>query len=115
MSQAAPSDMEASADIAYPTTQPTHADPVSCQDVPAPLSAPLQPHSISESFETTTVDTSTSETSVEQGEGAEPPDERQVIECDQSVSLEPEDAEKDVEVCKTIEKLMTHVHSTRHL
>lgn len=103
MSQAAPSDMEASPDIAYPTTQPAQPDPASCQDVPAPLSAPLQPHSVSESFaspeleqETTTVDSSTGE----QGEGAEPPDERQVIECDQSVSLEPEDAEKDEEVCK---------------
>ncbi|AWP05652.1 putative protein NOXP20 isoform 2 [Scophthalmus maximus] len=80
MSQAATSDVDPSADTTPPPDQRPHAEPDSCQDVPAaltPPAAPLQPPLI--------------------------PDKRapegQVIVCDQPVSLEP-DAEavaEDVE------------------
>lgn len=110
MSQAAPSAADPSADTS-PPTEPPQTDPGSCQDVLealAPPSAALQPPLIPESVlpqsteETTTEDTTgTAETSEGPTDQPEPPAEGQVIVCDQPVSLEPEPAEEDEEVCST--------------
>lgn len=107
MSQAAPSDSDPSADITSPPTEPPQTDPASCQDVPAVIAsppAPLQPPLIQESValpestgEATTADTTTGETSEGPTDQQEPHTEYQV-ECDQPVSLEPEE-EDNVEVC----------------
>lgn len=115
MSQAAPSDGDPSADINPPPTQPDQSD--SCQDVPAapaPSLDSLQPPLIPERFalpqsseeaateDNATADTAaTAETSEVVTDQSEPPAEAQVYECDQPVSLEPEAAEEDVEVCST--------------
>lgn len=110
MSQAAPSDTDPSADITPPPTQPPHTDPGSCQDVPAapaPPTAALQPPLIPESFalprstEEMTTEHPAAETSEGPTDQPQPPAEGQLIECDQPVSLEPEAAEEDVEVCST--------------
>ncbi|XP_040001348.1 protein NOXP20 isoform X2 [Xiphias gladius] len=110
MSQAAPSDADASADTTHPPGQAPHTEPGCCQDGPAastlpsaPLQPPLTPESLSfpqftkeTSTEHTATETGTSEGSADQpARGAE----GQVIECDQPVSLEPdtEAAEEDVE------------------
>ncbi|XP_070845809.1 protein NOXP20 isoform X2 [Chaetodon trifascialis] len=106
MSQAAPSDTDPSADITPTPTQPSHADPGSCQDVPAglaPPTAPPQPPLIPESFalpqstEEMTTEDPAAKTSEGPTDQPEPPTEGQLIECDQPVSLEPEAAEEDVE------------------
>ncbi|XP_044202767.1 protein NOXP20 isoform X2 [Thunnus albacares] len=104
MSQAAPSDADPSVDTNPPPAQPTHTDPDSCQDVLEvlePPSAPLQPPLIPESFPQSTEETTTEDAAkMDTSEGLmEPAAEGQVIECDQSVSLEPdtEAAEEDVE------------------
>lgn len=106
MSQAAPSDTDPSTDITPTPAQPSHADPGSCQDVPAALAtptAPPQPPLIPESFalpqstEEMTTEDPAAETSEGPTDQLEPPTEGQLIECDQPVSLEPEAAEEDVE------------------
>lgn len=105
MSQAAPSDV----DPLPEPDRPPHTDPTSNQDVPAALSPPsafLQPPLIPESClqsteEATVVDT----TKPDSSEGlTEPEAEGQLTDCDQPVSLEPDDAEEDVEVCSYVFK-----------
>lgn len=103
MSQAVPSDADPSADGTPPPCQTP-------QDVSAdltPPSAPLQPPLIPESFvlPQSTDETTTEDTTAEASEGPtdqpEPTADGQVFECDQPVSLEPEAAEEEVEVCST--------------
>ncbi|XP_070845818.1 protein NOXP20 isoform X3 [Chaetodon trifascialis] len=97
MSQAAPSDTDPSADITPTPTQPSHADPGSCQDVPAglaPPTAPPQPPLIPESFalpqstEEMTTEDPAAKTSEGPTDQPEPPTEGQLIECDQPKSLQ---------------------------
>lgn len=106
MSHTAPSDADPFADVA----PPPNSDPGSGQDVPAALAQPsvaLQPALIPEnevpqqSTEEMTAKDTTSKTLEGPTDQPEPPTEGQVIECDQAVSLEPEAAEEDVEVCST--------------
>ncbi|XP_053275501.1 protein NOXP20 isoform X1 [Pleuronectes platessa] len=108
MSQAAPSDVEPSADATGPPVQPPLAQPDSCQDVPAALTPPSAPPQPPESInltqspeEMTTEDAATRPDSSEDltDQPMEGASEGQLIECDQPVSLEPEleAAEEDVE------------------
>ncbi|XP_069386044.1 protein NOXP20 isoform X2 [Paralichthys olivaceus] len=108
MSQAAPSDVDPSADTTGPPVQPPLAQPDSCQDVPAaltPPSAPPQPPesiNLPQSSEETTTEDAASRPDSSEGltdQPAECASEGQLIECDQPVSLEPESeaAEGDVE------------------
>ncbi|XP_062243052.1 protein NOXP20 isoform X2 [Platichthys flesus] len=108
MSQAAPSDVEPSAEATIPAVQPPLAQPDSCQDVPAALTAPSAPPQPPESInltqspeEMTTEDAATRPDSSEDltDQPMECASEGQLIECDQPVSLEPESeaAEEDVE------------------
>lgn len=115
MSQAATSDVDPSADTTPPPDQRPHAEPDSCQDVPAaltPPAAPLQPPlipdscSLPQSTEDMTTEDTTDRSDCSEGPADQPAErapEGQVIVCDQPVSLEP-DAEavaEDVEVCST--------------
>uniref|UniRef100_A0A3Q3W0M0 Uncharacterized protein n=1 Tax=Mola mola TaxID=94237 RepID=A0A3Q3W0M0_MOLML len=102
MSQSALSDADPSLDITSPPTQHPHTDTNSCHDAPAAVptpSVPLQPPFIPESLglpqEMTVADSATGETAEVPAEQLEPTAERQVIECDQPVSLEAEAAEED--------------------
>ncbi|XP_008276641.1 protein NOXP20 isoform X2 [Stegastes partitus] len=109
MSQAASSDVDLSTDPTPPPAQPHHAEPGS--DVPAtltPPSPPLQPPLIPESVvlphsneEMAKEDhaTKTDISGESQVDQPEPPAESQVIECDQPVSLEPDNeaTEEDAE------------------
>uniref|UniRef100_A0A8D3AGG7 Family with sequence similarity 114 member A1 n=1 Tax=Scophthalmus maximus TaxID=52904 RepID=A0A8D3AGG7_SCOMX len=111
MSQAATSDVDPSADTTPPPDQRPHAEPDSCQDVPAaltPPAAPLQPPlipdscSLPQSTEDMTTEDTTDRSDCSEGPADQPAErapEGQVIVCDQPVSLEP-DAEavaEDVE------------------
>lgn len=98
MSQAVSPDLEPSPDLTSPPPDPPHKDPGCCQDVPASLAPASSPEGLIHQ-ELSTVDACTGETGqvVNQTE-LETPAERQVVECDQPVSLEPESTE-DVEVC----------------
>lgn len=94
-----------------PPDNPPHTDPVPRQDVPAASS----PHSASPEIqlaaesegspqctgETLTEGGATEQTAQGPADQTEPPFESQVMECDQPVSLEPEAAEENVEVCNT--------------
>ncbi|XP_034449832.1 protein NOXP20 isoform X1 [Hippoglossus hippoglossus] len=108
MSQAAPSDVDPSADTTGPPVQPPLAQPDSCQDVPAALTPPSAPPQPPESInltqspeEMTTEDAATRPDSSEDltDQPMECASEGQLIVCDQPVSLEPESeaAEEDVE------------------
>ncbi|XP_047200015.1 protein NOXP20 isoform X2 [Hippoglossus stenolepis] len=108
MSQAAPSDVDPSADTTGPSVQPPLAQPDSCQDVPAALTPPSAPPQPPESInltqspeEMTTEDAATRPDSSEDltDQPMECASEGQLIVCDQPVSLEPESeaAEEDVE------------------
>ncbi|XP_060948843.1 protein NOXP20 isoform X2 [Limanda limanda] len=108
MSQAAPSDVEPSADTTGLPVQPPLAQPDSCQDVPAALTPPSAPPQPPESInltqspeEMTPEDAATRPDSSEDltDQPMECASEGQLIECDQPVSLEPEAeaAEEDVE------------------
>ena len=103
MSQTAPSDADPSADIITPPTTQSPLDDPDSPDVP--LQPPLIPENLvlpQATEEMTTEDTAVvPETSEGRTDQPEPPAEGQVIECDQPVSLEPEAAEEDLEVCST--------------
>lgn len=94
MSQAVSPDLEPSPDLSSPPTGPLQREAGSCQDVPAALGPASSPEGLihhEASGEMSTVDTHQTE--------VETPAERQAVECDQPVSLDPETTE-DVEVCK---------------
>lgn len=105
-----PADCASGTTITPPDQQP-HTDLAPCHDVPAacaphPASpqTPLAAESVGSpqsTGETLTKGTASEQTVQGPGDQSEPPAESQVMECDQPVSLEPEAAEEDVEVCNT--------------
>lgn len=102
MSQAVSPDPEPSPDLTSAPAGPLQQDTDSCQDIPALLESASSPLSLihhESTGEMSTGDTCTGETAeatnqTEMEAGAE----RQLTECDQPVSLDPESTE-DVEVC----------------
>lgn len=102
MSQAVSPDLEPSPDLTSAPTGPLQQDADFCQDVSATLESTPSPESLihhESTGEMATVDTCAGETAeVTNQTEMEIPTERQVIECDQPVSLDPENTE-DVEVC----------------
>lgn len=103
-----PADHESGA-TTLPPVNPPHTDPVPCQDVPAassphPASPEIQLAAESAGSPQCTGETLTEGGAAEQtaqgpADQPEPPSESQVVECDQPVSLEPDAAEDNVEVC----------------
>lgn len=126
MSQAAPSDTEASIDA---SPYLSHPDPDSCQDVPEDLAVPAAPpqppvtpesHVLPQSSEDKAAeDKAAEEVAAETSEGPtdqpEPLAEGQMVICDQPVSLEPEASEEDVEVCSTCLFLFCSALSDLHV
>lgn len=96
-----------------PADQQPHTDLPPCQDVPAaPAPHPASPQTLlsSESVASaqstaemfTEGDVTYQQTAQAPADQSEPPAEAQVMECDQPVSLEPDAAEEDDEVCNSL-------------
>lgn len=99
MSQAESPDLEPSADLSSPPAGPIQQGPDSSQDVPAMSASPESLICHESSGDMSTVDTCTGETAEATSQSEiKTPAELQVIECDQPVSLDPENAEH-AEVC----------------
>lgn len=105
-----PADHASGTTITPPDQRP-HADPPPCQDVPsASAPHPASPHTLlaaenaaspHSTGETLAEDSTSEQTALGPADQSEPPAGSQVTECDQPVSLEPEAAEENVEVCDT--------------
>lgn len=84
-----------------PPDQQPHTDPAPCQDVPAASAPhPASPQTLL-AAESVDFPQSTEQTAQGPADQSQPPAESQVMECDQPVSLEPDAAEENVEVCNT--------------
>lgn len=97
----------ASGTTSTPPDQHPHTEPPPCQDVPAasaPHPAPLLTEGVASpqsTGETLTEDTTSEQNAQGPADQSEPPAESQVMECNTPVTLEPDAAEENVEVCNT--------------
>lgn len=124
------SDTDSSADHASsatttPPDQHADTDPAPCQYVPAASAAhPVSPHTLlatksvaspQSTGEILTEDTTSGQTVQGPADQSVPPAESQVMECDEPVSLEPDAAEENVEVCKTSVSRWSKMFVVSHL